>query len=504
MRRVPRLGSLWTALRPVLKGIFETYRRRVPLPVYGIEPLEERQLLSDTMSSTFTPYPNGTDNDIAFDSQGNLHIAYYDTSTKELKYAIRHADGYWFKEQTIDSGLAGGEGDGGRQISIAIDKSDRPGVAYVGYENGTKKLKYVRRNSDGSWGGPDFIQVNSNKLTGEHPSLVFSQTTTAPFISYYDPGTLDLKYTFYSEELNQWNDKVVDTAGDVGSYSSIAINPNTGRPAIAYADDTLKRLKYWEQTSATASSTKVFNGSGDTYGKVVCMSLSYQQISSTPGVLAPAISYCDDALDDLRYVQRSGSNPSDPWAAETIVSSGTTGWYSNLLFPRLHTSSDYPTIVYYDVGRDQSQIACKIGGVWQVHRPTDGFNCGSLMAADNATNGNIAFSNLQTGNPGLYVYLMANAGVDLGVDYGVDPDVDPKIYESASVTLKVAGLECNNTTATYHWVGRDSSGNVVFDQSGLLDPTVQETEVSSGALAEGEYTFTCDIQDSKGYVAPMR
>ena len=56
-----------------------------------LESLEARVLMSGN-------FPSAADNALAYDAGGNLHLAYYDASEHDLKYAVQTPDGAWSRE----------------------------------------------------------------------------------------------------------------------------------------------------------------------------------------------------------------------------------------------------------------------------------------------------------------------------------------------------------------------------------------------------------------------
>src|SRR5205807_6811927 len=82
-----------------------------------LETLENRWLLS-------TGFSAGSDNDLAYDAQGNLHLAYYDSAAKNLKYVEQTTNGSWSAAMTVDAGSP----DIGRQVSLAVSSGGRVGV----------------------------------------------------------------------------------------------------------------------------------------------------------------------------------------------------------------------------------------------------------------------------------------------------------------------------------------------------------------------------------------
>lgn len=62
-----------------------------------------------------------------------------------------------------------------------------------------------------------------------------------PHVSYQDPVNRNLKYAYY--DGSEWHLEVVDTAGDVGWYTSIELD-SLDLPHISYYDWTNGDLKY--------------------------------------------------------------------------------------------------------------------------------------------------------------------------------------------------------------------------------------------------------------------
>jgi PGF-pre-PGF domain-containing protein len=123
--------------------------------------------------------------------------------------------------------------------------------------------------------------------TGSYSSLALN-ATGYPSISYYDGTNQDLKYA--RRDGLTWNTETVDSTGDVGQYTSLALDSATGNPRIAYYDLTNEDLKYTAWDGATWNAVIV-----DSTGNVG----QYTSLKLT-GSGSPRISYFDATNNDLK------------------------------------------------------------------------------------------------------------------------------------------------------------------------------------------------------------
>ncbi len=160
-------------------------------------------------------------NSIALDADGNPHISYYDLTHHALKYACKFG-GSWTIE-TVDT-----IGNVGEYTSLALDANGNP---HISYYDSAQKLKYAYK-SGGIW---HIETVDATGEVGQFTSLAMDDKGT-PHISYYDgngSGGLhrDLKYAYKSG--GTWHIETVESIGEVGQYTSLALDVN-GNPYISY------------------------------------------------------------------------------------------------------------------------------------------------------------------------------------------------------------------------------------------------------------------------------
>lgn len=220
---------------------------------------------------------------LALDSSGNPHIGYFDGTNGDLKYAVK-SGGAW-QVETVDSA-----GYVGYRTSLALDSSNNPHISYTDYNYGHPNIKYVYYDGfawqienailgggggcdessltldsagnphiscsyiwgdgtnsirtlkyaykDGSgWHSEDVDTLYSGP-SGSAPGSIQTYNSLAldnsgnPHISYYDPVTHSLKYTY--KDNSGWHNQVIDnSAADIGKYTSLALD-SSGSPHISY------------------------------------------------------------------------------------------------------------------------------------------------------------------------------------------------------------------------------------------------------------------------------
>lgn len=283
---------------------------------------------------------NGVASDLAYDTSGVLHFAYYDQTTHQLKYATRNTHGAWSATQIVDTT----GNDVGATLSLAVDSIGRPAVAYYDATNGD--LDYARYDGK-SW---NRSVLDSKNIVGQFASLAFDSALN-PIVTYYRKTSGDLRAMRYTGSA--WVRDEIDTIGEVGQFDSLDIS-NSGTVAVAYADTTNGNLKY-AQFNGSTWTTEIAD---DLLGTPAFVSLAFDNSNN------PAVSYYDAYPADLKFAKKTSGS----WTATPIVSKGAVGLFTNLWFD----DANQMNIVYY---------SRKSNGLFRVHGPLNNLAAETLTLA---------------------------------------------------------------------------------------------------------------------------
>jgi hypothetical protein len=315
-----------------------------------------------------TAMNSGSYNDIAYDKQGRLHMAYYDRPTRHLMYAVRGTNGKWSPAQVIDDGE-----DTGLFPSIAVDSKGRPGIAYFNAWDGNGMYAGMDANSH-SW---HISTVESKGSTGLYPSLAFSRGD-GPVISYYNRSRGVLRLAS-SASNGGWDYRDVDTSADVGRGSSLVLDParpTASKWAIAYEDSTHGTFKYAIQFNDTWKYS-VIDASTIAGG-------GYTSMAFDPNTNLPGVSYYDAANSAVKFSQYDGK----VWTNKTIASQQVQGLYTQSYF----NSAGKATIFFFDKTHNLMKRAS--GTVYSKWSVADMEAGGREIHLSISPDGHIAYTNL--------------------------------------------------------------------------------------------------------------
>ncbi|MBI4667808.1 MAG: hypothetical protein HY747_01280 [Elusimicrobia bacterium] len=287
---------------------------------------------------------------MALDSSGRPHIAYYhsrDTGqvhTGDLRYA-RWDGNKWIME-TVKS-----EGDAGGTPSLALDASSNPRISFCSFTSSgaADDLWYAYKGTSG-WA---FELVDSAGNVGLYSSLKVDSNGKAR-IAYQDTtlGKMDLKYAERNTS-GQWRIETVDSAGDVGQFASLDVD-SLGRAHIAYLDFTNYDLKYARQDASGPSGSTWTKETADSTGQSGFFASLKIDASGTVH-----IAHQDAAAQDLRYAKKASGGT---WHTKIIDSTGDVGEYASLALD----STGKPHIAYYDDTKTRLKYARLINSSWST------------------------------------------------------------------------------------------------------------------------------------------
>jgi hypothetical protein len=260
----------------------------------------------------------------------DVHVSYYDMTDKALKYAVRE-DGDW-EVSTIDDPSGKNVG---THTSIDVDYLGLPHISY--YSETDKDLKYAFR-SGGTW---------STSVVDTNGGMYSAMETDGgvPHISYFSDSQDNLRHA--TKPASSWQTENVDTEGEVGYYTSLAMD-----------DDHDVHITYYRLDTATLRYAEEHDGDWDSETIVTAGSVGLYTSLAVGSNGQKYVSYYDGSKGDLKFAQIDGTTPT----IVTVDSSGVVGQYTSVAL----TSTNDPRIAYYDVTNSALKFASRVGTSWTV------------------------------------------------------------------------------------------------------------------------------------------
>jgi len=271
----------------------------------------------------------GTYPSITLDNENNPYISYYDEGNGDLKLAAL-MDSVWNIE-IVDS-----VGNVGKYSSIGIDSSGRKNISYL--DDSMHSLKYA------GWIDPLFqweYQIIDNCPTSGYKVYMLLNSAGYVELSYYNSNSDNLVHA--TQDSAGWQAQIIDSVGNVGQYSSFALDSADQR-CWSYFDDDYNALKYagWIEP--------LFDWDYEIVDDVPTSGYTIDMIFNLSGNVE--MSYYDSNNDDLKHVVKDSSG----WVAQVVDSAGNVGMYSSLAMD----SSGNRSISYYDAGLHQLKYAGRL------------------------------------------------------------------------------------------------------------------------------------------------
>jgi hypothetical protein len=250
----------------------------------------------------------GLHTSLAVGSDGFGRISYYDADQGDLKYAYEDSSGWHVWPTPVDQ-----SGNVGEYTSITLDSSNNPHVSY--YDRSNENLKYAYLVG-GIWYFKDDIDASTNNK-GLHTSIA-ADGNDEIYISYYDKTSLDLKYAW--TESGVWDSVPLVITGNVGQYSSISVDSGN-QPHISYYKKLMGlggELWYKFKTASGGWQSEEPVDSGGNVGLFTSIAVDSSGDAR--------ISYYDHTNGNLKIGRRTGGS----WIPEDLDTNGDVGWWTSL------------------------------------------------------------------------------------------------------------------------------------------------------------------------------
>lgn len=386
---------------------------------------------------------------IAMDANGNIHIAYINsTEGLILKYAF--FDGTSWTIETIHSAP-----NTGHWATIVLDTLGQPHVVWR-YSGGHKSVMYGYRDSSG-W----HIETVHQNSWPKHPQIALD-SANRPHLTYWTDGGDKLTYAWHNG--TSWTIEVVKATSHDLVNAAITIDA-MDRPHIAYAFDGDDTLNYARFDNGWIFETLHTYGAATFVGPVA-IELDAQG--------DPHIVYIDRATQDLDYFEKA----SGVWQRETV----STAYFGKIAF--VLSSQDTPHISVSTTNDADSVInyVTKDNGTWQVETVSTGYTHGVTLDADEKpvlSIGLLARTDIDGTPGGIWLAQMnSSPTADAGGPYSGD--------EGSSIQLLGSANDPDGDPLTVNWTL--DSPLCSFDDPTILSPTLTCGD-------NGSYTATLTVDD---------
>ena len=273
---------------------------------------------------------------IAIGTDGYPVISYQDSSNQDLK-VVKCGNIDCSSGNTITTVETASNR--GLYTSIAIGSDTYPVISYSYWDPGYD-LMVVKCGNTACSSGNTITTVDGTGTTGSHSSLGIT-SDTYPIISYYYSTSSDLMVVKCGNTACSSGNTIttVDSTGDVGSYTALAIGDDD-LAIIAYRDGTtnldLKVLKCGNSACSSGNTITTVDSTGDVGGLGKSIAIGNDSL--------PIISYYDATNQDLKVVKCGNSACSSGNTITTVDSTGSVGYYSSIVVG----NDGNPIIVYTD------------------------------------------------------------------------------------------------------------------------------------------------------------
>ncbi len=232
----------------------------------------------------------------------------------------------------------------GSYTSITIGADGLPVVSYLDGTNAD--LKVLHCGNAACTSGNTVTPVDTGGAVGWHTSITIG-ADGLPVVSYSDANNADLKVLHCGNAACTSGNTVtaVDTGGDVGSYTSITIGAD-GLPVVSYLDGTNADLKvlHCGNAACTSGNTAAAVDTGGEVGWYTSIAIGADGL--------PVVSYSDITNSDLKVLHCGNAACASGNTATAVDTGGEVGWYTSITIG----ADGLPVVSYSDVTSNDLKV----------------------------------------------------------------------------------------------------------------------------------------------------
>lgn len=279
---------------------------------------------------------------IAIGNDGVPVVSYYDITNGDLKvaYCTNAMCNNNPTRTAVDT-----TGDVGVTTSIAIGSDGLPVVSYHDNTNGDLKIAHCA--NEACTGAATITAVDTTGDVGLYSSIAIGADNW-PVVGYYDETNGDLKVAHCSNATCTGAVTVatVDSVGDVGHELSVAIG-NDGLPVMSYYDATNLDLKvaHCANVSCTGTATVTTVDSVGSVGRFSSIAIGSDGL--------PVVSYGDYTNFDLKVAHCSNQACTGTATITTVDAAGQVGSYTSIA-----VGGDGMPVVSYEGNGNLKMVKC--------------------------------------------------------------------------------------------------------------------------------------------------
>ncbi len=294
----------------------------------------------------------GADRMLAFDHHGEPGIAFKaETFFGDIRYARNHPGFGWVAEDVFPQTNVNGRGP---YASLAYDRHERPAISYLSADPNILDSALRISHYDGSQWQHQVGEFAQNLDIGSWTSLAFDHSGRAA-VAYNDMSNARLRFLYDTDGDFDFSDEAPETidafgANEEAQYVSLAFDP-LNRPMLSYVTERgelmfgMKETLEWLTRSIDTNEINIEIASS---------------LAIDPDTGFPAIAYTSIFLNgSLKYAEWDGND----WVLQTVDGVGSTGLQPSLAFD---PTDGNPAIAYHNPDNDDLRIAWHDGLGWQT------------------------------------------------------------------------------------------------------------------------------------------